>query len=73
MVALSLIVPGCQSQVKTEPDADPVANISVHDRERTSGLYRTRLGSARLTACPAGRANRVPLDGFPRAGRCPRG
>ena len=34
MVALSLIVPGCQSQVKTEPDADPVAKFSMHDRLR---------------------------------------
>lgn len=33
-VALSLTVPGCQSQEKTEPDADPVAKISMHDRLR---------------------------------------
>jgi len=34
MVALSEIVPGCQSQEKTEPEVDPVAQISMHDRLR---------------------------------------
>ena len=34
MFALSLIVPGCQSQEKTEPDSDPVAKISMRDRLR---------------------------------------
>ena len=33
-VALSLIVPGCQSREKAGPDADPVAKISMHDRLR---------------------------------------
>ena len=34
MVTLSAIVPGCQSQEITEPEADPVAKISMHDRLR---------------------------------------
>jgi hypothetical protein len=33
-VVLSLIGTGCQSQEKTEPDADPVTKISMHDRLR---------------------------------------
>ena len=33
-VALSLIVPCCQSQEKTAPEVDPVAKISMHDRLR---------------------------------------
>ncbi len=34
MVALSIMVPGYQWLEKTKPDADPVANISMHDRLR---------------------------------------
>ena len=34
MVALPLIVPGCQSHGTTEPVVDPVAKISMHDRLR---------------------------------------
>lgn len=33
-LAVSLTVPGCQSQEKTEPEVDPVEKISMHDRLR---------------------------------------
>ena len=34
MIALTFVVPGCQSQGSTEPVVDPVAKISMHDRLR---------------------------------------
>ena len=34
IIVLSMMVPGCQSQDKTEPELDPVAKISMHDRLR---------------------------------------
>ena len=33
-IVLSMTVTGCQSQEKPEPDLDPVAKISMHDRLR---------------------------------------
>ena len=46
-----------------------VENVAWDQRR----LYRRRFALACLTAGPAGRASSIPLDGFPRAGRSPRG
>ena len=55
MIALPFIVPGCQSQGTTEPIADPVSKISMHDRLRltladadTVGIHMFDLKQMRL-------------------------